>query len=78
MAVKLKEQVADGTTAGLACIRTWKDHVERTHAPPKGDAVLPLLLLLLLLCCVNYGLADGSDWQARSSFGAVTQPLGSK
>ncbi len=36
MAVKLKASIEDGTTAGLAVLRTWKDHVERTHDPPKG------------------------------------------
>ncbi len=38
MAVKLKASIEDGTTAGLAVLRTWKDHVERTHDPPKGHA----------------------------------------
>jgi hypothetical protein len=81
MSVKLKEQIADGTTAGLACIRTWNDHVERTHDPPKGDAMLLLLLLLLLLLpppsCVKDGLADRGYSQVRSSCCAATQPSGS-
>jgi hypothetical protein len=52
-AVKLKTSIEDGTTAGLAIIRTWKDHVERTHDPPKGIA-----LMLLKRCVEDVADAD--------------------
>jgi hypothetical protein len=37
MAAKLKESIECGNTAGLAVFRTWKDYVELTHDPPKGN-----------------------------------------
>jgi hypothetical protein len=38
MAVRLKESIEDGATAGLAVIQLWKDYVERTKDPPKGES----------------------------------------